>query len=210
MLLCGLVSSFESERFIKDTKTGTNWFITVKYLQFPVSCRDPCWSLFPFCPVWTQSTWTVLALAEPSNRGLLIADGISIHVCRRILDIRQSCWVARAPHCPSTPSLRYVVLTGQGPCRAFSGCLQRCQTPGGEVKRSRRGWFGSLKGWFWSGVGGKSTKSAAWHSGRGYHRFLTLHRSDHPALLGQHQQQPVWPVSNSCPAAARAQLSARM
>lgn len=82
--------------------------------------------------------------------------------------------------------------------------------PDTGVKRSRRGWFGSLKGRFWSGVGGKSTKSAAWHSGRGYHRFLTLHRSGHPALLGQHQQQPVWLVSNSCPAAARAQLSARM
>lgn len=82
--------------------------------------------------------------------------------------------------------------------------------PDTEVKRSRRGWFGSLKGCFWSGVGGKSTKSAAWHWGRGYRRFLTLHRSGHPALLGQHQQQPVWLVSNSCPAAARAQLSARM
>lgn len=87
------------------------------------------YSLFPFCPVWTQSTWTALALAEPSNRGLLIADGISIHVCRRLLDIRQSCWVARAPQCPSTPLLRYAALTGQGPCQAFSGYLQWCQTP---------------------------------------------------------------------------------
>ncbi|XP_059196385.1 mast cell protease 2-like [Centropristis striata] len=33
------------------------------------------------------------------------------------------------------PRRRYVVPTGQTPCRAFSACLQSCQTPGDEVKR---------------------------------------------------------------------------
>lgn len=75
-------------------------------LRLPVSCSDSRWSL--------QSAPVVLSdlrgpgqpwhpASGPSNAGLLITDGISAHVCRHLPDIRQSCWVARAPHCPYSP-----------------------------------------------------------------------------------------------------------
>lgn len=123
-------------------------------------------------------------------------------------------WLARR----IAPAALPRCCSGMWCCQAFSGYLQRCQT-------REMGWRGRHRDdslhfgtCFDLVLLGKSTKKtcisverAAGHlcSGTGHRPFLTLHRSDRLALLGQHQQQPVGPVSNSCPAAARAQLSSQ-
>lgn len=105
-------------------------------VKLPVSCIASCWSL-QFVPTVSENrpgqSWHSASLT-----GLLTADGISGHVCRRLLDIRQSCWVARAPHCPRSPAtlqLRYVALSG------ILWIPAALPDTGDEVKRSRQGWF---------------------------------------------------------------------
>lgn len=205
--------------FHKRNKNGNQLILrgpaSVVKLQFPVSCPASCWSL-QFVPIVShlKSTWTAFGTPRrwQASSPLTGLAPMSADACWT-LD-RAAEWLARRiapaalPRCGS----------GMWRCQAFSGYLQRCQM-------REMGWRGrdrddSLH--FGTGFDlvrlGKSTKKtcidverAAGHlcSGTGHRPFLTLHRSGRLALLGQHQQQPVGPVSNSCPAAARAQLSSQ-